>query len=67
MDALYCVNLSIAAYDDQEGSGHIIIACTEPDAIRKTDIIDITISAVPGNGNARLWAKRAIALALAEL
>ena len=67
MDTLYCVNLSIVAYEGGEGSGHVILAITDPDRDRETETIDIQVSPVPGNSNARLWAKRVIALALAEL
>lgn len=67
METLYCVNLSIVAYEDGEGSGHVILAVTPPDGERSSEAIDIQVSPVPGGGNARLWAKRVIALALAEL
>lgn len=67
METLYCVNLSIVAYEDGEGSGHVILAVSEPDKTRETETIDIQVSPVPGGGNARLWAKRVIGLALAEL
>ena len=67
METLYCVNLSIVAYEGGEGSGHVILAITEPDSTRETETIDIQIHPVSGDSNARLWAKRVLALALAEL
>ena len=67
MESLYCINLSVVAYEGEEGHGHVILTLTEPASLREADTIDITVAPVRGNGNARLWAKRVLGLAAAEL
>jgi len=67
METLYCVNVSIVAYEGQEGTGHVIMTVTEPSEPRTADTIDITVPGLPAGGDVRLWARRVLGLAAAEL
>jgi hypothetical protein len=67
MEALYCVNVSIVAYDGETGTGHVILVTNEPDSERETVTVDVQTPAVPADGDVRLWARRVLGMALAEL
>jgi len=67
MEPLYCVNISLVGYEGQMSTGHVIFSFTHPDEPRETESVDLEVPAVAGELDVRLWAKRVLALALAEL
>lgn len=67
METLYCVNVSLVGYEEDCPTGHVILTITEPQSVREAETIEIKVPRICGHDNVRLWAKRALALALAEL
>ena len=67
MDKLRCVLISLAGYEHGSLEGHAIITVTPRDEERHAETIDISVPAPEPTDDDRLWARRVLAAALAEL
>lgn len=67
MDKLRCVLISLAGYEYGNLEGHAILTLTPADADRTSTTIEISVPAPEPTEDDRLWARRALAAALAEL
>ena len=67
MEKLRCVLISLAGYESGMLEGHVIITLTPTDADRESLTLDLQVPAPEDSDDMRVWARRGLAAALAEL